>query len=145
MAKKIYRSTTDRKISGLCGGLAEYWDYDSTIIRITLLALMLISNGLLIWLYFIAAFLIPERGKKSMADKITNQSFEKTVDEMTDMAQNAPKTKHGAWIGVGLIALGTVLVIRPFLPSWLHLDQLFFAAILIGGGILIIKKRKGEK
>ena len=34
MTKKLYRSTTDKKIAGVCGGFAEYFDIDSTWIRL---------------------------------------------------------------------------------------------------------------
>lgn len=39
--KKLYRSTTDKKIAGVCGGLAEYFNIDPTIIRIIFFALLL--------------------------------------------------------------------------------------------------------
>jgi phage shock protein PspC (stress-responsive transcriptional regulator) len=34
MTKRLYRSTGDRKIAGVCGGLAEYFNVDPVIIRI---------------------------------------------------------------------------------------------------------------
>ena len=34
MEKKLYKSSTDKKILGVCGGIAEYFEVDSTIIRI---------------------------------------------------------------------------------------------------------------
>lgn len=61
MTKKLYRSKTDVKISGVCGGIAEYFGIDSTIVRVLwvlgsfLTALMF---GLL--LYVICVFIIPE-------------------------------------------------------------------------------------
>ncbi|HRJ91297.1 MAG TPA: PspC domain-containing protein [Candidatus Saccharibacteria bacterium] len=39
--KKLYRSTTDKKIAGVCGGIAEYFDIDPTIVRIIFVALLL--------------------------------------------------------------------------------------------------------
>lgn len=39
--KRLYRSTTDFKISGVCGGLAEYFNIDPTIIRVIFLILLL--------------------------------------------------------------------------------------------------------
>lgn len=143
--KKLYRSVTDHKLAGLCGGLAEYWDYDSMIIRITFLALVLLSKGFFIWLYIIGVFLIPEKNKPSMADKVSSQPFEKTVDEFTSAAQQAPKSQQGLWLGVGLIVLGIFALVRPFLPDWLKLDQLLLAVALIAGGVLIIKKREETK
>ncbi|MGI6612659.1 MAG: PspC domain-containing protein [Candidatus Nanosyncoccaceae bacterium] len=143
--KKLYRSKTDRKLTGLCGGLAEYWDYDSTIIRITFLALVLLSKGFFVWIYVIATILVPEKNKPSVVDKIANQPFEKTVDEIVGMAHGTPKSQQGLWVGIALIVLGVFALIRPFLPVWLKLDQLLLATILIGGGVLIIKKREEKK
>lgn len=39
MQKKFYLSTTDKKIGGVCGGLAEYFDIDSLLVRIGFLIL----------------------------------------------------------------------------------------------------------
>jgi phage shock protein C len=39
--KKLYRSQTDKKIAGVCGGLAEYFNIDATIIRIIFIILLL--------------------------------------------------------------------------------------------------------
>ena len=58
MNKKLYKSNTDKKIAGVCAGLAEYLDIDSTIIRlIWLCAVLFAGTGLL--LYIIAALVIP--------------------------------------------------------------------------------------
>lgn len=39
--KKLYRSTTDKKIAGVCGGLAEYFNIDATIVRVIFVILLL--------------------------------------------------------------------------------------------------------
>ena len=60
MEKKLYKSTTDKKICGVCGGLAEYLNVDSTIIRlIWVLAVLFAGCGLLA--YLIAALVIPNK------------------------------------------------------------------------------------
>jgi len=41
MANKLYRSRTDRKIWGVCGGLAKYFDMDPTIVRVIFVASLL--------------------------------------------------------------------------------------------------------
>jgi len=43
--KKLYRSSTDRKIAGVCAGLAEYFTIDPTIIRV-IFVLLLLPGGL---------------------------------------------------------------------------------------------------
>ena len=62
MGKKLYRSDYDRKVAGVCGGVAEYFDIDSTIIRLAwLVAVFCCGGGLLA--YLIAMFVIPNRPK----------------------------------------------------------------------------------
>ena len=43
--KKLYRSITDRRIAGVCGGLAEYFKIDVNIVRVIAL-LLLLPGGL---------------------------------------------------------------------------------------------------
>ena len=49
--KKLYRSETDRKIAGVCGGLGEYFNVDPVIFRIIFVVLFLYGGiGLLAYL-----------------------------------------------------------------------------------------------
>lgn len=53
MMNKIYLSNTDRKIGGVCGGLGEYFEKDSTLIRILFVLLTLFSFGSGIVIYMV--------------------------------------------------------------------------------------------
>lgn len=69
--KKLYLSNTDRKIGGVCGGLGEYFDKDSTIFRI-LFVLVTLLWGAGILVYLVMWLIIPRRpatdtGKKAGA------------------------------------------------------------------------------
>ncbi len=57
--KKIYLSKNDKKLCGVCGGLAEYFEIDSTLIRL-LWAFAIIFAGAGILAYIIAAIIIPQ-------------------------------------------------------------------------------------
>lgn len=57
--KRLYRSDTDKMLCGVCGGIAEYFNVDSTIIR--LLWAVFACSGAGIVAYFIAAVIIPRR------------------------------------------------------------------------------------
>jgi phage shock protein C len=49
--KKLMRSSTDKKIAGVCGGLADYFDMDPTIIRVLwLIAVLCFGTGLLAYI-----------------------------------------------------------------------------------------------
>lgn len=57
--KLLRRSRTDRSIAGVCGGLANYFGIDSTILRIVMLCLILFG-GMSLWVYIVMWLLIPE-------------------------------------------------------------------------------------
>lgn len=60
MSNRLYRSKTERKVAGVCGGIAEYFDVDPTIIRLAwLIAVFCAGGGLLA--YLIAMIVIPEK------------------------------------------------------------------------------------
>ena len=59
MEKKLYRSTTNKTIAGVCGGLAEYLNVDTTIIRVIWALIALSGAGLIA--YLICALIIPEK------------------------------------------------------------------------------------
>ena len=61
--KKLYRSITDRKIAGVCAGIAEYFGIDPTVIRI--IAVLLLLPGGLPGLvpYILLWVIIPEKPK----------------------------------------------------------------------------------
>ena len=60
MEKKLYRSITDKKLAGVCGGLAQYLGMDVSIIRlIWILAVVFAGVGILA--YIIAALVIPQQ------------------------------------------------------------------------------------
>lgn len=58
--KKLYKSSTDKKLAGVCGGIAEYFNIDSTLVRLGWVLFSLLGgSGLLA--YIIAAIIMPDR------------------------------------------------------------------------------------
>jgi phage shock protein C len=56
---KLYRSRTDRKLAGVCGGLAQYSNADVTLIRVLFVVLALLGGpGLVI--YLVLWIIVPE-------------------------------------------------------------------------------------
>ena len=58
MQKKLYKSTTNKQIDGVCGGIAEYFDIDATVIRLAWVLLTLIY-GIGILFYIICCAVLP--------------------------------------------------------------------------------------
>jgi phage shock protein C len=57
---KLYRSRRDKKLTGLCGGLAETLNIDATLLRLLVVVTTFFSGGTVILLYFIASIVIPK-------------------------------------------------------------------------------------
>ncbi|GAA0179669.1 hypothetical protein SH2C18_25010 [Clostridium sediminicola] len=83
---RLYKSTTDKKISGVCGGLAEALGLDPSIVRIVW-ALVSLFYGFGIILYIIAALVLPE-GKPQENIRRNQQSnsngFSKRKEESSE-------------------------------------------------------------
>ena len=59
MQKKLTKSLTDRVLFGVCGGLAEYLGWDSTLVRVIFVILTLAGVGSPILIYIILAIVMP--------------------------------------------------------------------------------------
>ncbi len=57
--KKLVRSTTDKMVAGVCGGLAEYFDIDPTLVR-ALFVIVTLLGGSGILIYIILWLVMPE-------------------------------------------------------------------------------------
>lgn len=57
--KKLQKSQTDRKLCGVCGGIAEYFNCDTTLIRL-LWILFTLAGGAGLLAYIIAAIVMPD-------------------------------------------------------------------------------------
>nr|WP_294680393.1 PspC domain-containing protein [uncultured Anaerotignum sp.] len=68
MEKKIYRSKTDKKISGVCGGFAEYFAIDATIVRLLWVLGTLLNLFIGVVAYIACIFVIPEEPDTIDAD-----------------------------------------------------------------------------
>ena len=65
--KKLYKSKTDKKICGVCGGLAKYLNMDVTVVRLLAVLLTLFVGGGLI-AYIVAALVMPEEPENTVEE-----------------------------------------------------------------------------
>jgi phage shock protein PspC (stress-responsive transcriptional regulator) len=126
-ARRLERSRSDRKISGVAGGLARYFDIDPIVFRIGFIILTVLGgSGLLV---YIAGWLIlPEEGKdESIAAEVLRNRRE----------------RPWALIGLGLLALaGLILVGNNDL--WPSGDGVWIVLAIVGG-IILWRQRRAER
>ena len=63
MKKRLYKSKCDKKLCGVCAGIAEYFDIDPTLVRLAWVAFTLLGGSGII-AYIIAAIVMPENNSE---------------------------------------------------------------------------------
>jgi len=58
MSKRLYRSTTQKMLAGVCGGVAEYFDIDVSIVRLLTVGLALLTAVLPMFFFYIIAWIV---------------------------------------------------------------------------------------
>ncbi len=78
MEKRLYRSN-NKKLAGVCAGIAEYFDIDPTLVRV-LWVLFILAGGSGILAYIICAFVIPSKAEVTAAEA-NGEAAEKTAGD----------------------------------------------------------------
>ena len=66
--KRLYKSATDKKLDGVCAGLAEYFEIDPTIVRLVW-ALAVVFAGVGLIAYIVAAIVMPRKPEEPQAEE----------------------------------------------------------------------------
>lgn len=128
MTKKLYRSKKDSIIAGVCGGIAEYFQLDSTLVRL-LAILVVFLGGAGVIAYIVAWIIIPQNPEQETEPVELN-------DAPSEDSQVDKDSKRHIWGGFVLIALGLFFLARSFFPRLMVVS--LWPIILIGVGIFLI-------
>ena len=153
MEKRLYRSRSDRMIWGVCGGIANYFGIDPTIIRIIAI-LFLFAGGSGILAYIILAIVIPLESSpateprdvikenvqeiKQTASQFgedMRDTFVRHEGEIREMSKSGMRN-GGYFVAAILIIIGIIFLLGNFF-SWLSWKYLW-PLILIAIGLLIM-------
>ncbi len=126
MAARLYRSKKNSVIAGVCGGLAEYFDIDPTIVRIVAV-ILIFASGIGLLAYLISWIVIPQR---------TEERQEEIVEDKTEANKYLP--------GMILILLGLIFLLNNVLP-WFGFGKLWPLILVALGIVLLAKALSGGK
>ena len=151
--KKLYRSDSDRIIAGVCGGLAEYFEIDSTLIRL-IFVILTIWGGVGLILYIIALIVMPSRSEEGKNDSSQKENTKEKLKERMDNV--ASDIKEGLnkrnnrdkneILGLIILLIGVWFLLRNLLP-WFDFHFVWPILLVIVGVILIATsgRKRGEK
>lgn len=130
--RRLLRSRSDRMIAGVCGGLGEYFDMDSNIVRI-IVGISVFFGGLGAIFYIAAIFIVPENPSESGAAK-------------------TPAMNNTLFWGMLFVGAGLILLLREldffnliYFPNvdWTLVWAIFF--IIVGGALMYDQWRKDQE
>jgi len=131
MRKRVYRSTTEKVIGGVCGGLGEYFGIDPTWVRV-LFVLSIFANGVGLLAYLIGWIVIPRQSEPG------GEAAGPGDQPATALKSQAQRMHRGAGFlpGIILVVLGMVFLFdRAF--YWFDFDYIW-PLVLVGIGVILI-------
>lgn len=144
MKKQLYRSRKNNMIAGVLGGVAEYFEIDTILIRVVVGAMIVTSPSLFVF-YIVAAMVIPKEPKKP---KVEPAPTPKTEYETYQDAVKAKERLHNSryLLGGGFVLGGILLAMKNlnwdfYIPEYIRIYTIP-ALFVIGGLILIFGNRK---
>ncbi len=155
MYKKLYRSTKDKMIGGVAGGLSQYFDIDPTIVRV-LFVLSLFLGGAGVIAYIILWIVVPEEpfvfnmppssatgdsGSSNESKKENDETASKLAFEYNQVYEKKKNEKRITYGGIFLIVLGVIFLLDNLVPRFDFGDILPFILVIIGVGLLMSAKK----
>ncbi len=141
--RSLYRSSKDKMIGGVAGGLGEWMNIDPTLIRIALILLTMVYGGgiiayIILWIVLPAddPSLIIENNPNTMEENKANESGQKKQNPQHN--QKFKKKDDGSLIGgLVLISLGVIFLVARYFPRIDFRD--LWPIILIVIGIVLLR------
>ncbi len=138
--RELYRIPEEAKILGVCAGLAEYFDFDVTLMRIIFFILIFITGGAAILLYFVMAFVMPTERTGS----VKVESMSAKVEKMgAEMRESGGVNRVRNYAGVGLVVFGVWVLLAQLFPVWDVIQwRYLWPILLIFIGLAVVFKGK---
>ncbi len=136
MTRRLYKSPTERVISGVAGGVADYLDADPSIVRVIWALLAIITGGVFLVIYIVMWIVVPEE-----PPSITEQRAEAAAGSAVVRAPAHERRRGsggGAMVfGLILVGLGAYFLIDEYLPQ-IDVNAFWPIGLVVLGIVLLV-------
>ena len=113
--RRLYKSSGDKIVSGVAGGMAEYFQIDPVFVRLGWVASVFLTGGISILIYIVMIFVVPKGAYKSSASADVNH-WRKPDRQASILSSRRSLCASGSerkryLMGVGLVLAGIALLI----------------------------------
>jgi phage shock protein C len=149
MPTRLERSTTNKVIAGVCGGLAEYLQVDATLVRVIFVIAGLLTAGVAFLGYLVMVVLVPLPGRPTPfvspatppGDASATDASTQATMPAANPADPATMERRRATFGYFLVALGVVFLLANVGAFRIVRFDLVWPLVLVGAGILLLAQR----
>jgi phage shock protein C len=127
MKTQMMRSTTNKVVAGVAGGVAEAFGWDVTLVRLGFVVLTLAHGGGLL-LYLVLMLVMPKSTQPSV--------MQQAAAGLGEGGYQLPTTDRNRTLGYVLLAVGAIM-----LAGMLHITGPVIAVAIIGAGYYLLRKR----
>jgi phage shock protein PspC (stress-responsive transcriptional regulator) len=140
--RKLYRLPDEGKLFGVAAGLAEYFEFDVTLVRIILVVLVVAGAGFIIPVYLALALLLPTPATKTTKDTSVAETVKGNFDTIArDLREGESGHRARNVLGIGLIVLGAWLLAVRIAPEFFTLRwDIVWPVTLVLLGLLVLMK-----
>ena len=148
MSGRLERSRTNRVISGVCGGIAEYLDIDATFVRVVMVILAF-PFGVGVLIYFVLLFLMPNPGEATPF--VRSAGTDQPADPANPVTPAAPRVvdpmvveRRRNGIGLLLVAVGVVFLLGN-VGAFRFVDwRYIWPLVVIALGVYLVAQRSRQ-
>jgi len=150
MPERVYRSVRDKMIGGVCGGLADYFRVDVTLVR--LIALVALFAGGVGFLAYLAAWVIipiypsDQEGYTGNYKREVGDVVKEVVSDVEEAAKDfgrhesheshENRTKIAGGV---LVVLGVVFLLEHWFPFWFNMSKMWPIILIFIGLVIIVR------
>lgn len=140
MEKRLYRSSANNVIGGVCGGLGEYFNIDPVLVRV-LAVLLAFANGFGLLAYIVAWIIIPRKPLE-----VEEAELRAAESRGSSAAPGmSPEPRYNGWTrylpGLALVTLGLLMLVREFF-YWFTWGDLVPAIMIIAGIAFLVASQR---
>ena len=134
---RLYRSSSEKMLAGVSGGLAEYFDVDVTLVRVGWVVLCFLTAGFALVGYLLLAIIMP-RGNVGLSDSPRTAPDD---EAMAFREEGSRRTRRRDVVALVVISIGCVMLLSNFGVFWWLSWSVLWPLVLIGIGAVILARR----
>ena len=131
--QRLYRCRHDRKIAGVAGGVAEFFDLDPTLVRLGWIA-SIFFGGFGLLLYIVMAIIVPN-------EPLTDQEIDARTTPGTPHRHAGRPRNDGfglTFVGIALVLFGALALANTFWSEWGYGGSFVWPGFILAIGVLLL-------